>query len=226
MKSEDRNMIKGFLFDMDGTVFDTERVYFKAWHKTGELLGYDIPDELLDMMRGSSVTSAIKIFGDFFDGKHDYLEARKLRQQLADEDFKKNGVPLRPGARELVAYIREQGLKLALATSTYKEVVDFYLEDTGLTGAFDVVITGDMVKNGKPDPDIFITAAEKLGFRPEECAVCEDSLNGIKAGRSSGARVFYIPDLNRMTKEQIDLYVDETFGSLSDIIGYMEALKG
>ena len=54
MKSEDRNMIKGFLFDMDGTVFDTERVYFKAWHKTGELLGYDIPDELLDMMRGSS----------------------------------------------------------------------------------------------------------------------------------------------------------------------------
>ena len=82
-------MIKGFLFDMDGTVFDTERVYFKAWHKTSELLGYDIPDELLDMMRGSSVTSAIKIFGDFFDGKHDYLEARKLRQQLADEDFKK-----------------------------------------------------------------------------------------------------------------------------------------
>ncbi len=215
-------MIKGFLFDMDGTVFDTERVYKESWHEVSKELGYDIPDQLLDMMRGSSRQSAIKIFNDFYgDDPHDYVEARQLREVVADRRLREGGVPLKPGARELTTYLRDKGISLALATSTYRPVVDFYLSDSGMEDVFDLIITGDMIERGKPEPDIFIRAARELGLEPSECVICEDSLNGIIAGRRSGARVYYIPDLNDISKEELELYTDGTFQSLTDMLAFI-----
>ena len=94
-----------------------------------------------------------------------------------------------------------------------------------MTDAFDVIITGDMIENGKPEPDIFIRAAEELGLEPSDCVVCEDSLNGIVAGRRSGARVFYIPDLNVISEEQLSEYTDRTFDSLLDVLSELEEGK-
>ena len=142
-------MIKGFLFDMDGTVFDTERVYKESWHEVSKELGYDIPDQLLDMMRGSSRQSAIKIFNDFYgDDPHDYAEARQLREVVADRRLREGGVPLKPGARELTTYLRDKGISLALATSTYRPVVDFYLSDSGMEDVFEKIASLQVAVDG------------------------------------------------------------------------------
>ena len=215
-------MTKAFLFDMDGTIFDTEKVYKKCWHEVSQVMGYEIPDELIDMMRGSSQPTGKRIWDEYFSGAHDYWEARRIRQQIVDRELHENGVPVKPGARELTARLRELGIKNALATSTFRPVTDFYLSDSGMTDAFDVIITGDMIENGKPEPDIFIRAAEELGLEPSDCVVCEDSLNGIVAGRRSGARVFYIPDLNVISEEQLSEYTDRTFDSLLDVLSELE----
>ena len=219
------SMIKGVLFDMDGTVFDTEQIYFRGWKWVSKVLGYDIPDSLMDRMRGSSIPTAEKIFNDYFEGRHEYMEARTRRQDFLDEEFRKHGVPLKPGAMELLHFLKEQGYRTALATSTFRKTAEFYLEKSGTKECFDVIIAGDMVKNGKPDPEIFLTAAEKLGLSAAECAVCEDSLNGVMAGRSSGAKVFYIPDLNKLTEEQLSLYVDRSFKNLLEVREYLESFS-
>ena len=216
------NVIKGFLFDMDGTVFDTERIYHDGWKWLGDDLGIEIPDILIDSMRGSGMATAKKLFADHFRGRLDYMEARTRRQAYLDRVFEENGVPLKPGAKELLTWLKAHGYGIALATSTRLSTTEFYLERSGLGVGFDAIVSGDMVKKGKPDPEIFLTAAQRLGLDIRDCAVCEDSLNGIMAGRRSGATVYYIPDLNHMTKEQLDLYVDRSFDSLLDILAMLE----
>ncbi|MDO4438635.1 MAG: HAD family phosphatase [Eubacteriales bacterium] len=214
-------MIKAILFDMDGTLFDTERLYYRCWKKVAKENGYDIPDELLNKMRGASLKEGSRHFNEYFNYEKDYFEERAKRQLYVKEEINKNGVPFKKGLVELFKFLKENGIKIALATSTIKEMAERYIEISGLSEYFDAIVTGDMIEHGKPDPDIFLLAAKNVGENIENCAVAEDSLNGIIAGRRSGAKVFFIPDLSPVSLEEKTKYVDKEFESLDDIIGYL-----
>lgn len=215
-------MIKGLIFDMDGTIFDTEKLYYKGWKSVARDNGYEIPDELLDSMRGGALDVCAKIFNNYFKGERDFLTEREQRQKYIFKEVEKNGVPYKPGLKELFSYLKENGYKKALATSSHRNVVDFYLSNCDMSeGDFDFIMTGDMVKNGKPAPDIFIMAAKGLGLSPSECAVVEDSKNGIRAGYKSGASVIHIPDLERITSAE-EKMLSAKLDTLSDIIPWLE----
>ena len=215
-------MIKAFLFDMDGTVFDTERIYLRAWHLAAESLGYDMPEELIESMRGSAISRGKRIFDEYFHGQHDYMEIRNLRRRLSDRIIDEEGLRLKPGARELICFLRERGCRTALATSTYGEIAQKYLKLSHMEEMFDCVVTGDMVKKSKPDPEIFLICADILDIPVTEAAVCEDSLNGIMAARASGATSFYVKDITYIPEDRLSLYAD---GCFEDLFELREHLK-
>jgi HAD superfamily hydrolase (TIGR01509 family) len=112
-----------------------------------------------------------------------------------------DGVPVKEGAFDVLAYLREQGYKVAMATSTPYATVMEHLADTGMTDCFDVIVTGDMVKRGKPDPEIYLMAAERLGVDPAACVGVEDSPNGVRSIHAAGMRAIMIPDMVEPTEE-------------------------
>ena len=219
-------MIKGLIFDMDGTIFDTERLYYKGWKNVARDNGYELPDELLDTMRGGALDVCERIFNSYFKGARDFLTDREQRQKYIFKEVAEKGIPYKPGLKELFSFLKENGYKKALATSTHRKVVDFYLSNCDMSeDDFDFIMTGDMVKNGKPAPDIFIMAAKGLGLDPSECAVVEDSKNGIRAGYDSGARVIHIPDLEKITDKE-EAMLSAKLGTLTDIRDWLLKVNG
>ncbi|SFG35926.1 HAD family hydrolase [Oribacterium sp. WCC10] len=211
--------IKGFIFDMDGTMFDTERVYHHFWKVAAKERGFTMTDEMIDSMRGASLENIGVLFREC-NPDYDYLEERAIREKYILEYFEMNPVPKKEGLDELFEWIHEKGYKVALGSSSVKNRVMMYMDKTGYTEKFDYICSGDMIKNGKPAPDIFIHCADMLGLKPEECIVVEDSLNGIRAGYEAGCRVFGIKDMSPL--DGVRNLMDEEPEKLSDIINIIE----
>ena len=195
METKDKSRIRGFIFDMDGTLFDTEKLYRAFWYVVAEQRGFHVDDEMLSRMRGMALPKGALIF-ETRNPEFSYYEERRRRMELVYEEVDRNGVPEKPGLRKLLAFLRAQGYRTAVASSSPEAQVQRYMERNGLTEQFDVLLGGDAVENGKPAPDLFLLAAEKLGLPPAECVVVEDSENGIRAGAAAGGFVIGIPDLD------------------------------
>ena len=208
-------MIKAVLFDMDGTVFDTERIYREAWFYAAEAVGFDEMEDLLARIFGTSEkdigTYVYKTYGEDFP----YEKMLSIRAERIAQRIEAEGVPLKPGVPEVFDRLREKGIVSALATSAPRFRVDDFLARSGLKGTFSAVITGERVKS-KPAPDIFLLAAKELGLAPEECMVVEDSHNGAKAGYNAGMPVVLVPDLQRFTPE-IAPFVTHHLTTLEDL---------
>ena len=210
---------------MDGTLFDTERLYLRCWKQVSADRGYGVPDALLDQMRGASLARGKELFEQYYQGQLDFWEERRHRQAYVFHEIETHGVPLKPGAEELLVYLKKEGMRIALATSTVQETAMRFLKQSGLLPYFDAIVTGDMVENGKPAPDIFLLAAEKAGLAPAACAVAEDSQNGVIAGRNAGCIVIHIPDLMQLSEEVRKAYVDLELPRLDAMIPWLEAQK-
>lgn len=177
-------MIQAVLFDMDGTLFDTEAIYAEGWYKGG------VPHELYLQLIGRSAVDQRETLtkaGFDFDAvlrcMHEYAA-----QVLAKE------VPVKPGAKEALMWLKEHGIKAAIATSSLKETAEKYLVQTGLTDYIDAVVSGFELEHGKPAPDIFLMAAKEVGAAPESCVVVEDAISGVHAGKSAGMLTVMVPD--------------------------------
>ena len=210
--------IKGFIFDMDGTMFDTERIYHHFWKVASAERGYTMTDEMIDKMRGSSIENIGKMFNKV-NPDYDYMEERAFRIKYIATYFETHDVPKKPGLDELFDWLKVRGYKIALGSSSAREQVMCYLNKTGYAEKFDYICSGDMITHGKPAPDIFIHCAQMLHLSPEECVVVEDSLNGIRAGYDAGCKVFGIEDMNKL--DSVREMLDEEPATLDEIIKIM-----
>ena len=189
-----RKMVSGIIFDMDGVLIDSERQSNEGWLWAAGQLGVDMPMWLIDSFKGAPAELCCKFFDDYYKGVIDYWEAKELRTQHVYKIRETEGIPVKKGVKDIFEYIRNNGLKCAVATSTRRESAEKTLHEIGVWDYLDAVVYGDEVERGKPEPDIFLRAAKAIGVNPSEAVVVEDSINGIKAGYAAGMRVVHIPD--------------------------------
>lgn len=188
-------MIKAVIFDMDGLMFDTEMLAVEGWVYAGKQMGYNITKELVTKTCGSRIEDTRRIFLEQLGNDIDFYGCRKIRLDYAAKYIADNGLPLKPGLIELLDFLSSNNYKIALASSTEKEKVEHYLKSVDILKYFNSLVCGDMVERGKPEPDIYLKAAEALGTTPNECIALEDSLLGILSAYRAGLKPVMIPDL-------------------------------
>ncbi len=198
-------MIRAVLFDMDGTLFDTERMTVWGWQQLvdrGEAPAEIIP--LYPSFCGKKREVVKEIVAEHF-GADFPLEAYRAKiAELVRAEFDRIGVPFKHFVPQIFESLKKMGIRSALVTSTSTPSVEDYLQRTGIGAHFGSIVTGDRVQNGKPAPDCFLLAARELGVAPSECLVAEDSPTGIEAAFRAGMRAVMIPDLIPPTSEVRD----------------------
>ncbi len=180
--------IKGLIFDMDGTLVHNMHFHQQAWLAFLEKHGINVSEEEFWEKNAGTIT---EIVPRFFDGLTDEAEIIRLgneKEAMYRELYRPHVEPL-PGLKEFLETARSAGLRLALATAADKGNIDFTLEELGITGHFDVLTGSEEVKKGKPDPEVFLVSAKKLGLKNGECLVFEDSHVGISAALAAGMPV-------------------------------------
>ena len=196
-----KDTITAILFDMDGLVLDTEKLYTRFWQEAARACGYPMTKEQALGMRSLNRGAGLAKMQSYFGPDVDYDFIRGKRIEMMDAFVEKEGVTLKPGIHELLAYLREQGIKSAIATSSPIERTILYLTSVGLQNSFDELVSGYMVEKGKPEPDIYLYAASKLGVEPCNCMVLEDSPAGILAAHRAGCLPVMIPDQDEPEEE-------------------------
>ena len=212
-----RKQVKAVLFDMDGLVLDTEKLYSRFWQEACIALGYPMTREQALTMRALNAKAGEENLKRFFGPSVVYQQVRSLRIQLMDAYIEKNGVDLKPGIRELLDDLEQKHIPTALASSSPAERIQSYLKPLMLYERFDCICSGYEVPHGKPEPDIFLYAANCLHRDPGDCMVLEDSPAGILAASRAGCMPVMIPDLDQ-PGEEIRKLLYAKADSLLDII--------
>lgn len=210
--------VKAVIFDMDGVIFDTERVYLESCVSAASELGLGDVRELCISCIGVTEEVTKKRFSEAIPDERLWAEFWEKARGRTREALAK-GMPVKSGARELLSMLYDRGVPIALASSTKTQTVIRELISADLFGYFTRIIGGDTVERSKPDPEIFLKAAEMLGVRPEDCIVLEDSRNGIRAAKAAGMTAIMIPDLIPPDDEMREL-ADMIMGSLNDLTAY------
>ena len=211
---------KAVIFDMDGVIFDTEKVYLDIWIEVFEKYGYKMTKELYVNVMGTGRKNVIKTFLENFG---DDLPIEKMYEEKDNQLFyiiENQGIPLKKGVKELFSMLKEKNYKIALATSAKRDRVEKQIKDKWLKESFDAIVCGDDVEKGKPSPDIFLKAAKEIDVEPENCFVVEDSPAGIKAAFSGGMKGIHVEDL-KVADEDILKYCEKNFKNLQEIKEYL-----
>ena len=201
---------------MDGTLVDSERLGRTAWAMAAERLGCSgVSSEVIDSFVGRTRHDVLSMLTDVLNSAEEaerlFFLSRDIRHgELGDQ------LELKPGAIESLEWLRDAGIPCGVATSTFRDLAVPTLERMGLADYFNHVTCGGDVEKGKPAPDIFLRAMELEGVAPAECAVVEDSPNGVRSGYASGARVYLVPDLIEPTREILDMCTG-VLGTLAEL---------
>ena len=207
------------IFDMDGVIFDSEKAYIEWYKKLAPKYGLNDFDAVhRACMDSIGVTRAKtkEIFFSYVGHEFDYDRYREdVQKELDMRTFE-----LKPGVFALFDWLRDRGVPVALASSTRWENVSKMLDDAGLTAYFDAIVCGDMVSHSKPHPEIFLTAAGRLGADPSDCYVIEDSYNGIRAAHAAGMHPIMVPDILQ-PDEEIRGLAEAVLPRLDEVIDYL-----
>ena len=189
----------GAIFDMDGVLLDTERVYQQTWRELADEMGVTLVEGFTEAVSGTNGDVMDRVIQRFYhvpDGRPIMTACKaRIRQKLSQS------VPVKAGVREILDFFRASGLRIAVASSSVRQQIISNLELSGLNHYIDAVVSGEDVSTGKPDPEIFLTAARALGCQPEQCFVFEDSMSGVMAGHAAGCDTVMVPDLIAPTPE-------------------------
>ncbi|MBQ8310133.1 MAG: HAD family phosphatase [Clostridia bacterium] len=195
-------MLRAVLFDMDGTLLDTQRIYNECWRYAAKKLNFqgDIDADII-AFAGMNRPDAIAYFKGKYGADFDVTPMMKLRDACEPEIMSQMGLKRKPGVMETLNQLQQMGIRRVIATGTNFERASRFLKATGIFDRFDAYLTGEMLTHSKPHPEIFLRAAEAVGCTPEGCVVAEDSHNGVRAGYAAGMRVVMIPDVQSPTDE-------------------------
>ena len=205
-----RNILyKAVVFDMDGVIFDSERAVMQCWKEVASR--HNIPDieKAILACTGTTMVRTREIMLNLYGADFPYDEYAKESSAIFHSRYDGGRLPMKPGVKELLSFLKEHGKKIALASSTRHQVVTDELRDAGIIEYFDRIICGDMVSRSKPAPDIFLKACEELNISPSDSYAIEDSYNGIRAAHAGGLHPIMVPDL---------LPADEEMQSLAEIV--------
>lgn len=193
--------IQAVLFDMDGVIFDSEIKVIECWKDIAEKYGFgDIETPCYEAL-GTTREIAREIMLAHYGADFPYDAYKDEMAALFHARYGEGRLPKKKGVEELLQFLHMHNLKVALASSTRREVVTQELRDGRLLDYFDAVICGDMVARSKPEPDIFLKACEVLGVAPEHAVGIEDSYNGMRALAAAGITAIMVPDLKQPTDE-------------------------
>lgn len=199
MKNIRRNEIsmlqdkEAIIFDMDGSLVDSMWVWKDIDIQYLGRFGHTIPDDLQQKIEGMSFTETAVYFKERFAIPDTVEQIKADWNQMAWDNYRTR-VMLKPGARALLDYCKENGIKLGIATSNSRQIVDMVMKERGIEGYFDCIMTSCEAKKGKPAPDIYLLTAQQIGVPPEKCLVFEDIVFGIQAGKSAGMEVCAVED--------------------------------
>ena len=191
---EKTKKIQAVIFDLDGVLLDTEKLYARFWQEAAQALGYPMTHQQALGMRSLSGAAGQAQLESYFGPGISREAVRKKRIELMDAHIAKHGVDAKPGVRQTLAFLREQNITIAIATSSPMERVQRYLGALGLLDQFDAICSGHDVPQGKPAPDIYLRAAQTIGVPPENCLAVEDSPAGIQSAYAAGCMPVFIPD--------------------------------
>lgn len=210
-------MIKYAIFDMDGTLFDTEEMFRRSWIITSKKYGLENADEVYEGVAGASIDTAkrllVKNYGDRVNPELFFKE----RTDCTLEMFEKEGIPIKKGCIELLQFLREQQIPAVIATSTPMYITSKNVNRAGVREYFSDIVTAEMVQHGKPAPDIFLEAGKRIGADPKETFVAEDSVNGVRGAYAAGMKPIMVFDRQYPDAETKKLIWSEC-ESLLDII--------
>ncbi len=213
--------VQGALFDMDGTMFDTERLRFQTLKQASEeLIGQEFSDDYLMQCLGLSARTAEELAKKFYGEDVPYAQIRKRADELELESVRMNGVPIKKGLIQVLERLRKSGLRMAVATSSRRAIAEEYLINANVYKFFDLLVCGDEVERGKPHPEIFLKAAQKLNLQPQQCLMFEDSENGICSASDAGGITILFKDI----KEPNDRMLSKAKFYYQDMYEFLNAL--
>ena len=200
---------------MDGLLLDTEKLYEQAWKNAAKAFGQEHSQEFHRSVCGTNGQQMLKVIAKYYP----HVNNSKFMEYCLNDFQKmiKEDVPEKPGMRKILNYFKHNGVKMAVASSSAPDVIVSNLERLGVLKYFTAIVSGHQVAKGKPEPDIFQLAAEKLGLSPQQCYVFEDSGNGVRAGAAAQCRTIMIPDLIPPTEELYRLS-DKVYNSLGEFV--------
>ena len=205
------------IFDMDGTLLDTQRICVTAWEYAGRNQGVSGMGKYVQYACGMNKEGCDRYVCENFPE----LDYKRFRKEELEYVKKNTVVRYKKGAIEMLKFLKQNGIKTAVASGTAKQKIIKNFEIVGGMEYFDALVGGDEVQNCKPAPDIFLCAAQKLGTAPEDCVVIEDSLNGVKAAEAAGMKCILIPDISELKPEEKLSLLAET----KDFIEAIEIIK-
>jgi HAD superfamily hydrolase (TIGR01509 family) len=211
------------IFDMDGVLLDSERIFNSAWRTVGGNMCLPGIEDALKNCVGCNDTDTRVFLQDKYGAAFNYAQFIGDVEREFEALTALGGLPLKPGVTEILTWLRDAGVSIGLATSTSRNNAMRHLENAGLHPFFKSIVTGDMIRNGKPDPEIYLLACEKLGVLPQQCFAIEDSPNGIKAAHAAGLKTIMVPDQIAPTPE-LEHLLHKKFDSLLDAKAYFESL--
>lgn len=217
------NKIKAIIFDMDGVIFDTEMVYLKVWSKVFEKYGYKMTKEIYTSVLGTGRENVKKVFVNNYGSNLPIDDMYKEKDENLAKEIEK-GVALKAGAYEILKYLKENDFKIALATSAISKRAFKQLKQANIYKFFDAVVCRDEVEKTKPNPDIFLKAADKLNVNKSECIVIEDSSAGIKAAFNAGMIPIHVIDLKDVDSDILEMAY-KSFNNLNDVKNELINLK-
>lgn len=213
--------IRGVLFDMDGLVLDSERLYNRFWMEAARDMGYPMTQEQALGMRSLNRDAGQAKLIEYFGPGISYQATRQHRIELMDAYVAEHGIGLKPGVRELLSFLKEQEILCAITSSSPMAVIQRHLASHDLLAFYDKLCTVYDVPKGKPAPDIYLHGAASLGLQPEECLALEDSPTGILAAYRAGCLPVMVPDLDQPDAETEAILFAKA-DSLADVIDLLK----
>ena len=209
------------IFDMDGLMFDTERVFIDAWDYAGEKIGIGKAGYMVYKTLGMNIVAAYNVWNEEFGDRYNQEELLKYTKEFLQKYYSENKVPVKKGLYTLLDYLKQNNCKMAVASSSPKWEVEKHLKDAKIYDYFVGIVCGDMIQKSKPNPEIYLKACELLEVNPMECYALEDSKNGLLSAHRAGCKPIMVPDLWQPDDEILKIIV----GKYSDLEEVKEAFE-